>query len=325
MTLSEIELHHGASFMSECRVRRPIRKTAENGSNYLSFMIEDYSMSFKAYAWPEHCESTVRVHDLDKVIVSGKIREFNGMWLANITSIRKIEVDAENSLQLIPRSMCPLSPLLDRLRNIVDQISNETLRSFIGWVFSDDIFTLSFISLPASRQHHHSIAGGLLEHSLECVAMVSRFEEFPQAEIELAMVGALFHDVGKIKTLQNVGKHTIAGHILDHDALTLEVLAPHLQRLDALCPDAGLALRYLWTWKMQRNGFRHPLLTIAEAISAADRISSGLNRQDTAFQEHPDWHTFARIGDNSTFWRPRLELQNASVILSDNSCNIRNE
>jgi 3'-5' exoribonuclease len=313
-TLSNIELRHGACFISECRVRRPTRKTAENGSNYLSFVIEDYSMSFKAYAWSEHCENTVRVHDLDKVTVSGNIREFNGMWLANITSIRQIEVDAENSLQLIPRSMCPISPLLERLRNIVDQISNETLRSFIGWVFSDDIFALSFISLPASRRHHHSMAGGLLEHSLECAEMVYRFIEFGQDRRDLAVVGALLHDAGKIMTLNISGRFSTAGCVLDHDALTLEVLAPHLRRLEAASQDMATALRYLWTWRKHRRGNVHPILTVAEAISAADRISSALNVEEEAFRESPDWQRFVRYGTSSSlFWRPKLEQRYASV------------
>jgi len=74
-------------------------------------------------------------------------------------------------------------------------------------------------------------------------------------------------------------------------------MATHLQRMDAICPDAAIALRYLWTW---RNGRRHqpiPLLTIAETIAAADRISSGLNVQESAFHNQPDWKNFARFGE----------------------------
>jgi hypothetical protein len=133
MTLNDIELFHGTQFSCECRVRQPLRKIATNGSKYLSFVIEDCSMSFKSYAWPDRFESSPCVNDLDKVMVEGKIREFNGGWLAGITSIRHISIEAENSLQLISNSMCPLSPLLERLRNIVAKISNDSLRRFIGY------------------------------------------------------------------------------------------------------------------------------------------------------------------------------------------------
>ncbi len=247
MTLNDIDLIHGAQFSCECRVRQPLRKIATNGSKYLSFVIEDCSKSIKAYAWQEHCESPDCMDDLDKFQVEGIIREFNGGWLAGITSIRHVSIESENSLQLILNSMCPLSPLLERLRSIVAQISNDSLRRFIGWVFSDDSFVIPFITVPASRRHHHCIAGGLLEHSLECAEMVSRFSEFGRDGCDLAIVGALLHDTGKIMTLRNVGKFSSAGYALDHDALTLEILALHLKRLDSVNSDLATALRYLWT------------------------------------------------------------------------------
>jgi 3'-5' exoribonuclease len=307
MALNEIELRQGASFRSECRVRFPIRRIAASGSKYLSFVIEDCSTSMRAYAWPEHFKNQVCISDLDKVHVVGKIREFNGGWLANITSIRQIDDQAKNMLQLIPHSMCPLSPLLERLSNIVGQIANDPLRNFVSWVFSDDSFTMPFINLPASRRHHHCIAGGLLEHSLECAEMVYRFSEFGQDRRDLAVVGALFHDIGKIMTLNDGGKFSPVGYVLDHDALTLEMLAPHLRRLDSVNQDMATALRYVWSWRNHRRGNVHPILTVVEAISAADRISSALNVEEEAFKERPDWQRFVRHEtSNSRFWRPKF-------------------
>jgi hypothetical protein len=265
-------------------------------------------MSLKANIWSEHYVKTVNVHDLDKVIVSGKIKEFNKEWFANVTLIQHVTPETENSLQLIPRSLCPPTPLLERLHTIVGQISHDALRSFVGWVFSDDSFVIPFISLPASRRHHHSIAGGLLEHSLECAEMVFRFSEFGRDGCDLAVVGALLHDVGKTVTLQNISKFSPASYALDHDALTLEILAPHLKRLDTVNSDLATALRYIWTWKNHKRGNIHPLLTMVEAISAADRISSALSVAEDTFSEIPDWQRFARheTGKN-LMWRPQFD------------------
>jgi 3'-5' exoribonuclease len=309
MSLSNIELRHGTRFSTECRIRRPIRRTALNGSKYLSFSIEDCSGSLKAFAWPEHCNISACVHDLDKVHIAGKIREFNGGWLASITSIEHIEADVEKSLQLIPRSMCPLTPLLDRLRNVVAQISNGTLKKFVGGVFSDDDFTLPFINLPASLRHHHASAGGLLEHSLECAEMVSRFGEFGNDKRDLGVVGALFHDVGKIMTLNRQAGSSSGGWLLDHDALTLETLGPHLKRLDHVNRDMATALRYIWTWRLNRRRGVHPVLTVVEAISAADRISTGLSVEEAAFKDIEVWKRHACYGTSNQFWRPRLAIK----------------
>jgi 3'-5' exoribonuclease len=89
----------------------------------------------------------------------------------------------------------------DDRNTIAERLSNNAIRGFVESVLADDEIAFPFISVPASRQHHHSIAGGLLQHSLECVIMVSRFIEFPNIELELGIVGALLHDIGKIRTL----------------------------------------------------------------------------------------------------------------------------
>jgi len=307
MMINSLEYRHGAAFNGTYRVRHPLLKVARNGSQFLSITLEDATGDIRAYSWSDKISTSFK--DFDCVNLTGDVRALNNSWIVNVRDAELLQTESEHPLTLIPRSICPLPALLEQLDQLVKSISHEALRRFVETVLADDEVAFPFISVPASRQHHHSISGGLLEHSLECVAMVSRFVEFPHAELELAIVGALFHDIGKIRTLKSVGKLTPTGYVCDHDSLTLEVLAPHLHRLDAICPDAAIALRYLWTW---RNGRKHrpiPLLTIAETIAAADRISSGLNVQEAAFRDQPDWRSFARFGENNSFWRPRLELR----------------
>lgn len=308
MTINSLEYRHGAMFSGTFRVRHPFSKFAKNGSPFLSATLEDSTGAIRAYSWSKKISATI-FRDFDCVNLAGNIREFNSAWIADVHDAELLQSEPEYPLRLIPRSICPLPALLDKLDELVKSISNDAIRGFVESVFADDEIAFPFISAPASRQHHHSIAGGLLQHSLECVTMVSRFIEFSHAELELGIVGALFHDIGKIRTLKSVGKLTSTGFVCDHDSLTLEVLAVHLHRLDDICPDAAIALRYLWTW---RNGRRHrpiPLITIAEAISVADRISSGLNVQETAFRDQPDWRHFARFGESNSFWRPSLGLR----------------
>ena len=84
MTLSDLKLAPGNNFQIDCRIRYPRRRVATNGMQYLSFEIEDCKSSLKAYAWAEQCEISMPIHDLDKVLLSGKLREFNGKPLATI-------------------------------------------------------------------------------------------------------------------------------------------------------------------------------------------------------------------------------------------------
>jgi len=313
MTINSLEYRHGAALSGTFRVRHPLRKVAKNGSPFLSVTLEDATGEIRAYSWSEQL-TTITFKDFDCVNLTGNLRALNSSWVVDVLDAELLHYEPEHPIELIPRSICPLPALLEQLDELVKSISHESLRCFVESVLADDEIAFPFISVPASRQHHHSIAGGLLQHSLECVAMVSRFIEFPHAELELGIIGALFHDIGKTRTLKSVGKLTSTGYVCDHDSLTLEVLAKHLRRLDASCPDAAIALRYLWTWRNGRAYRPIPLLTIAEAIGTADRISSGLNMQKAAFSCQEEWRDFASIGKNNSFWRPRLEFQREGTV-----------
>jgi len=308
MTIANIDFRRKAAVTGEFRVRRPEQHFNTKGVPFLEFTLEDRTGELPAIAWNKSIDCVEELADLACINLTGRLRVMEGIWLVDVSEAQIFQQEPEHPAQLIPYSAAPELYMLEALDEMYNYISHPALRKFVGWVLADLSITLPFITLPASRQHHHSTDGGLLDHSLECASIVSGFGNFPVMELELAVVGALYHDVGKIRTLKCVGKHTTAGHILDHDALTLEILAPHLQQLDSICPDAGLALRYIWTWRNQKSNRRHPLLTIVEIITAADRVSSGNDRQKTAFGERPDWHSYARIDDNSAFWRPKLEL-----------------
>lgn len=306
MTLSDLQLTPGSSFQIDCRIRYPRRRTANNGMKYLSFEIEDCSRSLKAYAWAEQCVMSAQIHDLDKVLISGKVREFNGNPLAAVKNIQSIKSVVTGAANLIPHSLSPEPQLLGRLSSLVSRIVNKPLRCFLDSVFSDDRFTLRFIRLPASRRHHHAEGGGLLKHSLECAEMVHNFRIFSPDMRELAAVGALLHDAGKVMTLHS-RKFSPEYVLLDHDALTLEVLAPHLRHLDSISRETATALRYLWSWRHSRRARVHPALIVAEAITAVDRISAGLDLEEEEFSGRPRWQTIMRSQVNGTMlWRPQL-------------------
>lgn len=306
MTLSDLQLVPGTNFQIDCRIRYPRRRIAVNRSHYLTFEIEDCRRRVKAYAWPEKCDISTQLHDLDKVRICGELRELNGNTLANVTCIQTNNAVVTDAVNQIPRSLSPEPQLLERLNSLVGRVANKPLRCFIDSVFSDDWFSLQFIRLPASKRYHHAEVGGLLKHSLECAEMVQQYRVFSPDMLDLAVVGALLHDAGKVMTLHSQ-KFCLEYVLLDHDALTLEVLAPHLKYLDRINKDVSVALRYLWTWKNSRGSKLHPALTVAEAIITADRISTGIDCEDAVFESAPKWQSIVRSESNGNrYWRPQL-------------------
>jgi 3'-5' exoribonuclease len=164
--------------------------------------------------------------------------------------------------------------LLPFLQAAVERVTIPALAGFVASVLSDDSIAFPFVSAPASLNHHHNHPGGLLEHSLECLQMVARHREFTKANFELGLVAALFHDIGKILTMTPQMKRTTLGQSMDHEKLTLELLAPHLMSLDWDWPAGASELRYLLTWKLRQ---KVPRYDMADLVACCDRVSSGLD------------------------------------------------
>jgi len=236
------------------------------------------------------------------VSVAGLVAEVKGRIGLVLTSVTLNPVTID-PVRLIPRSICPVPELLDRLEKAVRQFQTEPLCRFMQRVLSDDRLMFPFVSLPASRVHHHSEPGGLLMHSLECLECVAQMTMFERAELELGMAAALLHDISKVMTMKKDGTKTRLGAVMEHDELTLRVLAAHLDYLDHLWLNGSIALQHLLKWKSGK-GRPLPLMTIAEAVNSADRISAGQDLSRRAFHLVPNSHFITKVQPGRIAYRP---------------------
>jgi 3'-5' exoribonuclease len=260
------------------RVRNVSLNETRAGRQYLKFFLEDMSGQIPAYIWREEIYRGLYLPDFSIARIEGKSRHHDEHLKVDIHSVMPVATKPPSeSVRLIPLTICPIPGLLQNLQATVNLITLPALRQFVETVLADDSIAFGFVSAPASMNHHHNYPGGLLRHSLECVFMVERHKEFPVPDYQLGLVAALLHDIGKILTLTYEMKRTSLGASLDHDKLTLEVLAPYLKQLDQDWPEGGRKLRYLLTWKASS---RIPKFNIADLVACCDRISTGLNMEN---------------------------------------------
>jgi 3'-5' exoribonuclease len=272
--------------------------------------LEDATGSLKVYAWGE---STCKIFDMDLVTAACRLRRFNSGWIADLLYVEQFTGTPVNPLNLIPDSFCPKPELLTQLRNLVDSLSHDGIRQFVLSVLSDDEIVLPFVRLPASRNHHHALPGGLLEHSLSSAIKVADVMGKDHEQTELAIVGALLHDIAKVRTLATEGKLTPTGYLIGHDNMTLEVLAPHFKMLDQTYPDIALALRYIWTWKNDKNRNSIPCIAIAEVVAGVDRIDTAINVDKEVFMGKPDWQNASKYKGTSFRWRPSMKARRTAA------------
>jgi 3'-5' exoribonuclease len=248
-----------------------------SGNPYLRLMLEDMSGDVLAYTWCEEIYKDLYLPDYSLAYVEGQSRFFDNSLRLDLRTIQPQRcAEAGEVVRLIPQSLCPLPWLLRNLHSALNLITLPPLKAFVARVLSDDGISFAFVSAPARLNHHHGFPGGLLMHSLECFSMIEGHREFRKESYELGLVASLFHDIGKILTLTYNMRRTSLGYSLDHDKLTLEVLAPYLKRLDQDWPKGAEALRYCLTWKLKSQ---IPKYGMAELVACCDRISAGLDHQ----------------------------------------------
>lgn len=187
---------------------------------------------------------------------------------------------------------------LYRLIRFGQYLQAPALSTFFWECFKQTDFMMKFVSVPASRAHHHSVPSGLLEHSLECVqtAFKNLPEEMSQNEKELTLLAALLHDAGKVMTLNQSGS-TNLGFSVNHESLSLMAISIPLSNLMRNWQRGYEVFVYLLSWS-SRQGFCQ--YVGGYIISLADQISTNSNLRKTSFKDKPKSHQFAfyTVGNN---------------------------
>lgn len=266
------------------RFRDATIQETKHGQAYLRFKLEDFTGSISATIWQEDKFRSLDLMDYSVAKVTGHGDIYNNQMVLNISEMRPFYgMEPTEACRLIPASICPEPCLLNDLHQAVEMLTIPALKQFTCSVLTTDSIAFPFVSLPASCRYHHDTPAGLLQHSLECFHMVSRFTEFPREDYELGLVAMLFHDIGKVLTLNPDRTLTSLGSSVEHDKLTFEILAPALKQLSHNWPYGAEALRYILDWKQSKQIPRHDM---ADVVTCCDRASTGLNRRQKAIEPH---------------------------------------
>ena len=200
----------------------------------------------------------------------------------SICFIRPLEPGEYWPSQVMPTSWCVDGADPERLRMLIERLRTAPFRHFMEGVVDDLPLLKRFFQVKASYQHHHSVAGGLLRHSLECAEITEQAVQSAPESCNTAIddnlrdalvLAALFHDFGK--TLTHSSESSWILRKTPHEHLSLAALADHLPRLMRSSTNAFATLVHLLILDAQGKGFASPL-PLVDTIRMADRMSTGL-------------------------------------------------
>jgi 3'-5' exoribonuclease len=114
------------------------------------------------------------------------------------------EIDLDLLTDGPPRSAAQMEA---DLREIVATIHDPHLRALLDAIFGEGTRTWElFRAAPAAKRYHQAYRHGLLEHCLSVAQSVSAISAtFPGIDREVAVTGALLHDIGKLDAYASTG------------------------------------------------------------------------------------------------------------------------
>jgi 3'-5' exoribonuclease len=138
------------------------------------------------------------------------------------------------------------------LRELLATIRNPHLRRLVALVFGERSPTWAeFREVPAAKYYHQAYRHGLLEHSLTVAQAVSAISAiFPGIDRDLAVTGALLHDIGKVDSYEFDGETdevsmSELGRLYGEIALGYYRVRRLIERLDGFPPELEHALSHI--------------------------------------------------------------------------------
>ncbi len=178
------------------------RELRSNGDGeYLRLMLGDRTGAVVALV-REHVSELVPVCEAGApVAVNGRyaVHPRYGPELA-VRSLRPAEAHEYQLDDLLDGPPRPVAHMEQALRDLIAQVQSPHLRTLLDRVLGAGAPTWpAFRDAPAAKRYHQAYKHGLLEHSLsvgEAVAVIST--TFPHIDRDVAITGALLHDIGKL-------------------------------------------------------------------------------------------------------------------------------
>jgi 3'-5' exoribonuclease len=202
------------------------------------------------------------------------------------------------------------------LRELIATVQNPHLRRLLGAVFGEGTSSwTNYRDAPAAKHYHQAYRHGLLEHCLTVAQAVGAISAiFPGIDRDLAVTGALLHDIGKLEAYDVQGG---AISMSDHGRLYGEISLGYyrvrrvIERLDGFPPDEEQALLHIIL--SHHGSLEHgspvvPCTREATLVHMIDNLGGRLGSFDRLEKELPagsQWTAFDKgIGAGAYFASP---------------------
>jgi 3'-5' exoribonuclease len=232
-------------------VRERTRRERRNGRPFLKLALGDVTGIVEAVVWDG-------VEELSDLAAPGSVVRVGGTFSVDsrygpsltVRSLRAAEREEYDVADLHQGPRMAYDKLVDGLRELIATVQDPHLRRLLDLCLGEEseIWT-RFGEAPAAKHYHQAYRHGLLEHCLSVAQGVSAIAAtFPAIDRDVAVAGALLHDVGKIDAYTLEGdaiELTDDGKLQGEIALGYYIVRREIERIPGFPPETAEALLHI--------------------------------------------------------------------------------
>ncbi len=217
-------------------------------------------------------------------LIKGQVEEYLNNLRIKLT---RVELDDSAPQDIfVVGTRHNINELEEQFWKLVNMVQQPGLQALLRDCFTKDVVE-QFRHWPAAVRHHGAVVGGLLEHTVQVARITQFLTKMYPCNVELALAGALLHDIGKLQELEaQPGKgFTTDGNMFGHIYLGTLHIQQHAQHIDQLDKVTLLDLLHMILAHHGMKEYGSPVCPVtieALIVHQADMVEAKL----TGFLDH---------------------------------------
>jgi 3'-5' exoribonuclease len=300
-------------------VRGHSRRQRRNGDPFLKLQLGDSSGVVEAVIWDaiDEFAPLCPTGAIVRVLARYSVDERYGASL----TVKRMRLAADGEFVLGDLEEAPpvaYEQLTRDLDELIETIEPRHLRELLARLIESSTETGAlYHTAPAAKHYHQAYRHGLLEHCLSVAQGVSVLARGPfrgGVDRDLAVTGALLHDIGKTQvyaTMNGAIELTDRGKLLGEIPLGYYMVRREIERIDGFPPDEAEGLLHIILshhGKLEHGSPVVPCTREATLVHFVDNLGGNLgsfDRIERTLADGASWSDYDRGISASAFFGPR--------------------
>jgi 3'-5' exoribonuclease len=302
-------------------VREVETRSRRDGGEYLRVVFADRSGQLAAMIWEGLAEVRPLLSAAEPVHVAGRysVHPRYGPQLT-LRALRAAEPGSFDLDDLLPRATRDVAQMEADLRGLIATIQNHHVRRLVEHLLGPQTQLWErYRVAPAAKHYHQAYRYGLLEHSLGVAQAVSALSAtFPGIDRDVAVAGALLHDIGKLDAYASDGasiEMTDAGRLQGEIALGYYRVRSAIEELEDFPAGLAQALTHIILAHHGTLEYGSPVLPCtreATLVHKADNLGGRLgsfDRLELELRAGESWSAYDRALGSGAYFGGREEAE----------------